>query len=85
MSKIELHPVQSRGGYGAKKLRTEVTLRAYEVYKALHGEQKAMITGGCRGGMSDGEIVAFLYARSFPQDQWAARVEEAFEGMENFA
>lgn len=30
-----------------------------------------------------GELIAFLYARSFPKNEWRDRVNEAFEGMEN--
>lgn len=58
-----------------------VTLRAYEVYKHLYGAQEAMITGGCRGGFGIGELVAFLYAHTFPKDEWRARVEEALKGL----
>jgi hypothetical protein len=31
-----------------------------------------------------GELVAFLYARSFPEKEWRMRVDEALRGMENF-
>lgn len=76
----ELHPVQTvdhRGG----KIRTLVTLRAYEVYSAVYGPQEALITGGCRGGFGTGELIAFLYARSFPKAEWSDRVREAMNGM----
>ena len=58
-----------------------VYMRAYEVYCAIYGEQKALVEGGCRGGFGAGELAAFLYARSFPREEWRARAEEAFEGM----
>lgn len=45
--------------------------------------QEAMVTGGCRGGFSTGELIAFLYARSFPKAEWSARVREAFNGSES--
>lgn len=45
--------------------------------------QQALITGGCRGGFGTGELIAFLYARSFPEEEWGARVREAFHGMEH--
>jgi hypothetical protein len=78
----ETHPVQTPGSpRSGAKLRTEVTLRAYEVYAAVHGKQDALVTGWCRGGMSTGELIAFLYARSFPREEWRRRVDEAFEGM----
>lgn len=36
---------------------------------------------GCRGGFGIGELVAFLYARSFPQEEWSRRFAEACEGL----
>lgn len=82
---IPTHPVQRR----SSRLRPNdpgaapqvVTMAAYEVYKALHGEQEALVTGGCRGGFGTGELIAFLYARSFPRAEWRARADEAFRGM----
>lgn len=82
MAEQERHPVQTVDRKGGK-LSTLVTMRAYEVYCHKYGEQQAMVTGDCRGGMSTGELIAFLYARSFPQNEWRARVDEAFAGMEN--
>lgn len=60
-----------------------VTMRAYEVYCAEYGPQEAMVTGWCRGGFGTSELIAFLYARSFPKEEWHKRVSEAFKGMEN--
>jgi len=57
-----------------------VHMMAYEVYAAVHGEQKALIENGCRGGFSAGELIAFLYARNFPKQEWSKRVDEAFDG-----
>lgn len=81
--KIPVHPIQVPRGplRGRACLRTEVTLRAYEVYRHLYGEQRELIEGGCRGGLGAGEVVAFLYARSFPQAEWRMRVDEAFRNM----
>jgi len=56
-------------------------MAAYEVYVHCHGEQEAMVTGDCRGGFSAGELVAFLYAKSFPKKEWRDRVDEALRGM----
>lgn len=66
-----------------KELPESVALRAYEVYCSIYAPQPAMIdvARGCRGGFSISEIVAFLYARSFPEAEWSRRVDEAFEGM----
>lgn len=81
---VPVHPVQLpslRYGERGGVLSTKVTLRAYEVYQEVHGEQKALITEGCRGGFSVGELIAFLYARSFPKNEWRERCDEAFRNM----
>ena len=62
-------------------VREEVAMMAYEVYSHIYGEQEALITGGCRGGFGCGELIAFLYARNFPKNEWAGRVDEALTGM----
>lgn len=81
---IETHPVQTdRFQRGQARVSTAVTLRAYEVYRAVHGEQEALITGWCRGGFGANELIAFLYAHSFPREDWRERVDEAYRGMEN--
>lgn len=76
---VPVHPVQTRHGGGQAPER--VTLLAYEVYCHLFGAQEAIITGGCRGGFGAGELIAFLYAHSFPKAEWSARVSEALTGM----
>ncbi len=81
---IPTHPVQThRSRYGDGKCPQSVTLRSYEVYSHVYAPQEAMITGHCRGGFSAGELIAFLYAHSFPKEEWRRRVEEAFRGAEN--
>src|SRR5258708_18544354 len=82
MNEVETHPVQTVDHRGGKAPKV-VTMRAYEVYCAVYGEQKAMVTDGCRGGFSSGELIAFLYAHSFPKEEWRIRVDEAFRGMEH--
>lgn len=78
-------PVQTwrvrRDGAGISK---SVHMAAYEVYAHVYGAQEALIdlSKNCRGGFGIGELVAFLYARAFPKTEWAARVDEAFKGME---
>jgi hypothetical protein len=80
--KRETYPVQSEPRYRqASTVSAAIYLQAYEVYCHCYGPQDAMVTGGCRGGMGVGELVAFLYAYPFPREQWAARVREAFAGM----
>ena len=80
--KIPIHPVQTHSIHDGGCVPQKVTLAAYEVYKHVYGAQEAMITGGCRGGFGVGELIAFLYARSFPREEWRCRVDEAFRGME---
>lgn len=79
------HPVQIPSSHGSAsgKLDEAVTLRAYEVYCHVCAPQPAMVTNGCRGGFSTGELIAFLYARSFPKEEWRQRADEAMRGMEN--
>mgnify|MGYP001558145458 CR=1 FL=1 len=83
MAAIETHPVQVpyRKPDKATVCPQVVTMAAYEVYCHIYGPQEALVTGGCRGGFSVEELVACLYARSFPKDQWRVRVEQAFRGM----
>jgi hypothetical protein len=84
----EIHPVQlpSRHHRSATVSKA-VALAAYEVYSHVYGEQEAMISEerGCRGGFGVSEYIAFLYARSFPKNEWRQRVDEAFKGMEGFS
>ena len=77
------HPVQTRQPiHRGARISTLVTLRAYEVYAAIYGPQEALITGNCRSGFGAGELIGFLYARSFPREEWRERFEEALHGME---
>lgn len=78
-----LHPVQTKGGIQVRaRISALVTARAYEVYCKLYGAQEALVTGDCRGGFSAGELIAFLYAHSFPPEEWRDRFKEAVEEME---
>lgn len=82
MAEIAVHPIQTHQRNVPARVRTEITLRAYEVYCALHGPQVAMVTDGCRGGFGEGELIAYLYARTFPRNEWQQRFDEALCGME---
>jgi hypothetical protein len=79
-----LFPVQARSTYkrDAAVIPEAVYMAAYEVYAHVWAPQAAMIDyeKGCRGGFSSGEIVAFLYARTFPRAEWRTRVDEALKG-----
>lgn len=80
---VPVHPVQRPMRHNPERATCPqvVTLKAYEVYAHIHGKQEAMITGFCRGGFSTGELIAFLYAHNFPQNEWKMRANEAFNGM----
>lgn len=73
------HPIQTHGSNARNYVPEDVALRAYEVYCALYGPQPAMVdvAKGCRGGFSANEMIAFLYARSFPRAEWQQRFDEA--------
>jgi hypothetical protein len=80
----EFHPIQTSEyrPYRQAFMPSEVTLRAYEVYCHLYGPHPAMVDlagRNCRGGFGVGELVAFLYAHSFPKDEWDKRVREALQ------
>lgn len=79
---VETHPVQTPRTATQSKAPQLVTFRAYEVYCKVFSPQPAMVTGWCRGGFSTGELIAFLYAHSFPEHEWGQHVDEAFKGME---
>lgn len=84
----EMHPVQTQNVGRDRGERSQitslVTLRAYDVYREVYSPQPALIDlagRDCRGDFGVGELIAFLYARSFPKNEWLARVNEAFRGM----
>lgn len=83
MSEPATHPIQTQscGCLRDSRAPQTVTLRAYEVYAHVFGPQEKLITGDCRGGFGVGELVAFLYAHSFPQSEWRDRVDEALRGF----
>ena len=80
---VETHPVQKPHRREQSLCPTKVTMAAYEVYCHVYGKQEALVTGWCRGGFGTCELIAFLYARSFPREEWKKRVDEAFNGMAN--
>lgn len=69
-------PSRERG-----RIPATIHMLAYEVYSEVYAPQQALIEGNCRGGFAISELVAFLYARSFPKAEWRDRVDEAFRGI----
>lgn len=67
------------GRHNAGRIARTVHMMAYEVYCEVYRPQPALIEGNCRGGFGDGELVAFLYARNFPKNEWRKRVDEVLE------
>ena len=80
---VATHPVQTPRYARKARCPQVVTMAAYEVYCHVFRPQEALVTGDCRGGFGVNELIAFLYARAFPRDQWKTRVDEALRGMEN--
>jgi len=79
---VPVHPIQNRIRYpNGGEAPQCLTLRAYEVYSHVYSPQPAMITGGCRGGFALGELMALLYAHSFPKAEWGERLEEGLRGL----
>lgn len=77
-------PVQTRRNRNEQaSIIDPIHMAAYEVYSHVYSPQKALIEGNCRGGFHISELVAFLYARSFPKEEWEERVHEAFAGNVN--
>ena len=78
----QIHPVQANTR--ARSPATApvcVTMRAYEVYCAIYGPQPELVEGTCRGGFSSGELIAFLFAHSFPKGEWKERWLQAIRGL----
>ncbi|OUJ14343.1 hypothetical protein HK28_13895 [Acetobacter sp. DsW_063] len=79
---VPVHPVQNNRQPRERAVcPVVVTLAVYEVYSHVFSPQERLITGECRGGFGVGELIAFLYARSFPKSEWRKRTDEAFKGM----
>ena len=76
-------PIQNTSKLSRESLTVpeSVYMAAYEVYCHVYSPQEALVTGWCRGGFGMGELVGFLYARSFPKDEWRKRWTEATDGM----
>lgn len=83
MTEVRMFPMQVILGYNREggQIAEPVYRAAYEVYAHVYGPQPALLENGCRGGFSSKEIIAFLYARPFPRNEWSARVDEALRGM----
>lgn len=81
----ETYPIQAIAHSHPRKhasVNRHTYLAAYEVYSAVYDPQEAMLKEGCRGGFGTGELIAFLYARAFPRNEWGKRVEQAFKDMD---
>ena len=84
MPEVEVHPVQTKQGYNYQaQVPKIVTMAAYEVYCHVCSPQEALVTGNCRGGFSAGELIGFLYAKTFPKSEWRDRFNEALVGMKH--
>lgn len=80
MTEDKYAPYQSERGKSV--IPWAVHLAAYEVYCHVFSKQGALIDlegTGCRGGFGENELFAFLYARSFPKNEWDQRFHEAIK------
>lgn len=75
------HPVQTHYVRDGGRVSEHVTKLAYEVYVTQGGAGQSLERLNERGGFGVGELIAFLYARNFPKEQWNARCREAFHEM----
>lgn len=60
---------------GAGEVPEVVARRAFEVYDS-RGYNQDFETLHARGGFSTRELIAQLYARTFPRDEWRRREDE---------
>lgn len=77
---VKLAPAQL-GSRKSGLIPREVHLAAYEVYCEVFSPQPTLIDlegRNCRGGFGELELIAFLYARSFPRKEWRQRTDEIF-------
>jgi len=81
MSEMKMAPAQI-GRHGTGKIPWAMHMAAYEVYSEVFEPQLALVQGGCRGGFGEVELMAFLYARSFPRQEWRQRSDEVFKNVE---
>lgn len=88
MAEHKMYPIQKHHRpHTRAQVMEPIYMRAYEVYSYVYAPQPAMIDlegRNCRGGFGMSELTAFLWAYPFPKSEWRQRVDEAFEGIENF-
>ena len=76
-------PPRARDRERNARVPAVVTERAYEVYADMYGKTRSLEHICCeRGGFTAGELIALLYARSFPKEEWRDREHEAVIGMD---
>jgi hypothetical protein len=57
----------------------EIQRAAYEVYEHVFSPQRSLLKPEtCRGGFGTHELLAFLWTRQFPREEWKKRFDEAF-------
>jgi hypothetical protein len=82
MPEITTKHAPAQLGRGGGLIPWEVHLAAYEVYCEVFSPQPALIDlegRNCRGGFGELELIALLYARSFPRKEWRERSDEVFQ------
>jgi hypothetical protein len=77
--KVEAKLAPAQIGRNGAVIPWAVHMAAYEVYCEVFRPQQALIEDRCRGGFGTVELLAFLYARSFPKSEWRQRTDEVFK------
>jgi hypothetical protein len=80
---VKLSPIQMpRSSYTYKgKVQEGISRQAYAVYSHIYGDSQSFERLNERGGFGIGELVAYLYAHSYPKVEWRKRADAAFYMM----
>lgn len=62
----------------------QIVKKAYDVYSNLYNNRQTLEALNNRGGFHIIELLAFLYAASFPKELWREKVDEALMAQSSF-
>ena len=86
---VKTFPVQVRAdnilrAKGSPRIPECVHMKAYEVYCRKWSPQPVLTRDEARGGFGLMELIGFLYAASFPEEEQPKRVDEAWNHMKGW-